>query len=777
MGLEIKTLAAAKRYINQSLEGAGTIQGKPGKDGNGIVSITKDSSTGKIDTYKILFTDNTSTTFTVTNATMVTDLSQLNNDIGFITNTVNNLVNYYTKTETYSKDEISKLLQNIGLGLSVMVVATLPTVNISATTIYLINEGSDNNSYEQWMYIGGIFASLGSTTINLSSYYTKGNVDNLLLGYVTASSLTTILAEYVKKTELASVATSGSYNDLKDLPTIPTTEGLVTKKYVDDAINNIHSGGGGSVDSSMSDTSTNPVQNKVAKKYTDDQTKIVDDKVESIKKYQKYVNTKLDYCYLSFDLSKVAANSNKTINITAGTITPFDYMFNGNMEYDIIVNHSIKLKANKTYKLTATLTLGSETAFFGFRFYNITDSEWLTTFASTQKIYNFPCNLNHIITPDHDIEVCVRVSNIMGNTIAMNASGNWAASSVNVGLQYTYNQCYFIAEEINRAITIDPVEHVNTESGIEDTPVGHIISYMGNYPPKHYVGCFGQELSISEYPYLAQHFKQEFGKCNYFGGNGTTHFKVPNLCGEFLRGTGTNSHNIQGNGCNVGRHEDATQIPYIGCNLESGDLWVQTNTPNTPSSMPEYGNSLMPLNTDNIRTNQTTNEGLYFRKDGIITNSTNISTYTTHPTYTAVLYCIKCEPTYYCNLSGIEYYSGGTDNIRVIGRYSNSGVKYNICRLALYKRVDTKLNSSNKLYEGVIYINKGIRKYYMSKVIKVNGTFHLKNGAGFIPLNMLTDSYANVWDAPNDNSKFALWLGCKIDYAYVWATIDFLSPT
>ena len=27
---------------------------------------------------------------------------------------------------------------------------------------------------------------------------------------------------------------------------------------------------------------------------------------------------------------------------------------------------------------------------------------------------------------------------------------------------------------------IDPVEHVNSDSGIEDTPVGHIIPYMGN---------------------------------------------------------------------------------------------------------------------------------------------------------------------------------------------------------------------------------------------------------------------------------------------------------
>ncbi len=245
---DITSYILSKKFTSETAEGAGAVQGKPGKDGNGIVSITKESSTGKIDTYKIFFTDNTSTKFTVTNATTVENLSQLNNDTGFINNTATNLVNYYTKADTYSKDEISRLLQNIGAGLSVMVVSDLPTENINATTIYLVNEGIDNNSYEQWMYIAGQWASLGSTTIDLSAYYTKNNIDHLLLGYITASSLTTILANYVKKAELSSVATSGSYNDLKDLPTIPTTEGLATEKYVDDAIQNIHSNNVGSVD-------------------------------------------------------------------------------------------------------------------------------------------------------------------------------------------------------------------------------------------------------------------------------------------------------------------------------------------------------------------------------------------------------------------------------------------------------------------------------------------------------------------------------------------------
>jgi hypothetical protein len=53
---------------------------------------------------------------------------------------------------------------------------------------------------------------------------------------------------YVKKTSLATVATTGSYTDLSNLPSIP------------DAV---------TVDSSLSSTSTNPVQNKVIKSALD----------------------------------------------------------------------------------------------------------------------------------------------------------------------------------------------------------------------------------------------------------------------------------------------------------------------------------------------------------------------------------------------------------------------------------------------------------------------------------------------------------------------------
>ena len=82
---------------------------------------------------------------------------------------------------------------------------------------------------------------------------------------------------------------------------------------------------------------------------------------------------------------------------------------------------------------------------------------------------------------------------------------------------------------------------------------------MGNNTPDYFLSCDGTVYNISDYPYLAEHFKTEFGSYNYFGGNGTTTFAVPDLRGEFLRGTGTNSHASQGSGESVGIHQDGTE--------------------------------------------------------------------------------------------------------------------------------------------------------------------------------------------------------------------------
>ena len=199
-------------------------KGDQGDKGIGIESITKKSSAGLVDTYLIVFTDGTESSFDVVNGANITKTSQLENDSNFITNIVNNLLNYYTKDEVYTKANIDELLRNIGAGLSVRIVAALPTEEISGTTIYLIK--TSGNNYNQYMWIDNAWANLGSTTVDLSNYYTKDKVDEILLGYVTKDELASVLIDYVKKSELAKVATSNDYNDLDNLPEIPDASGI-----------------------------------------------------------------------------------------------------------------------------------------------------------------------------------------------------------------------------------------------------------------------------------------------------------------------------------------------------------------------------------------------------------------------------------------------------------------------------------------------------------------------------------------------------------------------
>ena len=68
-------------------------------------------------------------------------------------------------------------------------------------------------------------------------------------------------------------------------------------------------------------------------------------------------------------------------------------------------------------------------------------------------------------------------------------------------------------------------------------PIGTIIAFMGTTAPQDYLACDGTVYNIADYPRLAQFFTDQFGSANKFGGNGTTTFAVPDLKGEFLRGT------------------------------------------------------------------------------------------------------------------------------------------------------------------------------------------------------------------------------------------------
>lgn len=108
-----------------------------------------------------------------------TNLSAFTNDVNFINNTVDNLVNYYKKTEIYTQSEINTLISNINK-LTTEIVQSLPTSSISTTTIYLVPVSGKQDAYSQYMYINSTWALLGETTVDLTNFYTKTEIDNKL---------------------------------------------------------------------------------------------------------------------------------------------------------------------------------------------------------------------------------------------------------------------------------------------------------------------------------------------------------------------------------------------------------------------------------------------------------------------------------------------------------------------------------------------------------------------------------------------------------------------
>ena len=106
----------------------------------------------------------------------ITKLSQLENDTGFVTKTVDDLEHYYDKQTVDNK--ISSIPK-----FSIAVVEVLPADNISATTVYLVpNVQGEENLYEEYIFVEGKWERLGVQKVDLSGYYTKTEVETLVDG-------------------------------------------------------------------------------------------------------------------------------------------------------------------------------------------------------------------------------------------------------------------------------------------------------------------------------------------------------------------------------------------------------------------------------------------------------------------------------------------------------------------------------------------------------------------------------------------------------------------
>ena len=116
------------------------------------------------------------------NLSVPTKTSDLTNDSNFIDATVNNLTNYYKKTETYSQSEVDNLISAAKSGRFVPV-ATLPTASADTMgAIYLVPKqdaetGDVKDEYITIQVTGGYdWEKIGDTQLDLSGYWNNTNL-------------------------------------------------------------------------------------------------------------------------------------------------------------------------------------------------------------------------------------------------------------------------------------------------------------------------------------------------------------------------------------------------------------------------------------------------------------------------------------------------------------------------------------------------------------------------------------------------------------------------
>lgn len=144
-----------------------------------------------------------------------TKVSDFTNDSGFVTSTVNNLANYYLKSETYTQAQVDALIGAIST-ISIEVVQTLPTQDIKTNTIYFVPKqtAGTQNVYDEYIYVNNAWELIGDTEIDLSNYVTTTDLATVLQDYVTSTGLSTILANYYTSSQIDTLL-GGKVNDVE----------------------------------------------------------------------------------------------------------------------------------------------------------------------------------------------------------------------------------------------------------------------------------------------------------------------------------------------------------------------------------------------------------------------------------------------------------------------------------------------------------------------------------------------------------------------------------
>ena len=162
-----------------SVRGATGAKGDKGTDGRAITSVAKISTSGLVDTYKISFSDNTSTNFTVTNGSSIKSIAKTG---------TSGLADTYTVTLTDGTTSTFNVKNGNGIAS-----ITLQSGTHAAGTTDTYKITFDNGEFTTFSVYNGMNGSGSVVSVNTKSPDASGNVT--LTGddiYVSASDATTI---------------------------------------------------------------------------------------------------------------------------------------------------------------------------------------------------------------------------------------------------------------------------------------------------------------------------------------------------------------------------------------------------------------------------------------------------------------------------------------------------------------------------------------------------------------------------------------------------------
>ena len=139
--------------------------------------------------------------------------------------------NVYTKSETYTKSEITTLISNTVSDLDLFeVVEELPSSNIKDNRLYLIvnDETVTNNSYDVYIRVDNSWEQLDKLDFDISNYYNKTEINTLLDGKVDTSDNRLTNARTPTSHTHGDISNTGAIGTTANKPIITGTNGKLT---------------------------------------------------------------------------------------------------------------------------------------------------------------------------------------------------------------------------------------------------------------------------------------------------------------------------------------------------------------------------------------------------------------------------------------------------------------------------------------------------------------------------------------------------------------------